>query len=401
MKRSRSITLWLIALASPFALIATLDFSLRNAPVVPAQFQLREADFIESHADTPRDLPAVGWRHTELPRVVSVAQMRPSSAWFRVSFDVSGAGDDPWAVYLQRPYSNVVLYINGSKIGDGGPMARPIPFHRGPLLVSVPAKLLRSGANVLEVRSVHAYQRPRLTMAGVGPRTQVLPVFVFTHGFAVTTKQVSAIVLAVLATLFGALWWLRRRETAYGWFALGLYAWAAHIQIMLMPRPPFESEILWQHLQGIAIGVFALTSALFVNRYTGLRQPRVERVMMALWGAGAAILLADPLFLGYRFPGFGNRVWIPMLTLISAYTVSTLLRSLARGLTAEVAVLGAAGWLVLVVSVRDTLIELDWLQGRLYLAYTVGFVLCVVGAVLVIRFAETTETVAPSESLNR
>ena len=381
------ILLWLTALALPFLLIATLDFALRNAPVVPPQYQLREADFLESHVDAPRELPAAGWQHTRLPRVIPVVSMRPSSGWFRVAFAAPEAGDEPWAVFLQRPYSNVALYINGAKIGDGGAMTKPIPMHRGPLLVSFPAKLLEPGTNLLELRSVHAYQRPRLGMAAIGPRSQLLPAYEFTRGFAVTAKQVSVVVLAVLAILFGALWWLRRQDAAYGWFAMGLFSWAAHIQIMLVPRPPFENEILWQHMQGIAIGVFALTSAFFVNRYTGLRQPRVERVLSVIWAAGALVLLADPLWLGYRFPSFGYLVWIPMLTLISAYTVSTLLRSLARGLTAEVAVLGAAGWLALVVSARDTLIELDWLQGRLYLSYTVGFVLCAVAAALLRRFA--------------
>ena len=381
------ILLWATALVLPFLLIATLDFALRNAPVVPPQYQLREADFLESHAVAPRDLPATGWQHTQLPRAVPAARTRPSSAWFRVPFAAPDAGDEPWAVFLQRPYSNVVLYINGAKIGDGGDMTRPLPMHRGPLLVSFPAKLLQPGTNLLELRSVHAYQPPRLGVAAIGPRSQLLPAHEFTRGFAVTTKQVSVVVLLVLATLFGALWWLRRQDAAYGWYSLGLFSWAAHIQIMLVPRPPFGSEVLWQHLQGIAIGVFALTSALFVNRYTGLRQPRVESVLIAIWAAGAAVLLVDPLFLGYRFPRFGYLVWIPMLTLISAYTVMTLLRSLVRGMTAEVAVLGAAGWLVLVVSVRDTLIELDWLDGRLYLAYTVGFVLCAVAAALLLRFA--------------
>jgi signal transduction histidine kinase len=381
------ILLWLVALALPFALIATLDLAFRNAPAVPAQYQLREAEFLESHARTPGELPAVGWQHTQLPRVADVERMRPSSAWFRVTFTAAEVGDQPWAVFLQRPYSNVVLYINGAKIGDGGPMTRPIPLHRGPLLVNFPAQLLRPGTNLLELRSVHSHLRPRLGVAAVGPSTQLLPIYEFTRGFAVTAKQVSVVVLAVLATLFSALWSLRRRDTAYGWFALGLFAWAAHMQIMLVPRPPFENEILWQHLQGIAIGVFALTSALFVNRYTGLHQPRVERVLFVIWAAAAAVLLADPLWLGYRFPGFGYLVWIPMLTLISAYTVSTLLRSLVRGVTAEVALLGTAGWLVLVVSARDTFIELGWITGRLYLPYTVGFVLCAVSAVLLLRFA--------------
>jgi signal transduction histidine kinase len=381
------ILLWLTALLLPFLLIATLDYALRNAPLVPPQYLLREAEFLESDVVAPRELPAAGWQHTRLPGAVPVVETRPGSAWFRVSFAVTSAGDEPWAVYLQRPYSNVVVYINDEKIGDGGPMTRPIPTHRGPLLMSFPAKLLKPGANLLELRSVHAYQRPRLGMAAIAPRSQLLPAHEFTQAFAVTAKQVSVVVLAVLATLFGALWSLRRQDAAYGWFALGLFSWAAHIQIMLTPRPPFESEVLWQHLQGIAIGVFALTSALFVNRYTGLRQPRVERVLIAIWAIGAAVLLIDPLWLGYRFPRFGYLVWIPMLSLISAYTVSTLLRSLARGITAEVAVLSAAGWLVLVVSLRDTAIELDWLDGRLYLSYTVGFVLCAVAAALLQRFA--------------
>jgi len=46
---------------------------------------------------------------------------------------------------------------------------------------------------------------------------------------------------------------------------VSLAAWAAHIEIMLIARSPLMPEILWTQLQGIAIGVYAISSAMFVK----------------------------------------------------------------------------------------------------------------------------------------
>lgn len=372
----------------PFAVIALLDWAVSRAPEIEPAHMYTTAQQLKSSASSPAELPAEGWAVIPLPARAQPADLFPASAWYRVDFTVAGHSTGQWAVYLEYPYTNVALYVNGAFIGDGGPMTRPVPVHRTPLLFRFPAGLLHRGTNLLELRAVHPYYSDLLNPIVIGPLDRLAPAYEFANAMRVTFKQVTVIVLVVLAVLIGAMARLRRRERAYAWFACGMLGWAAHIGILLIAQSPFETELLWRQLQGIAIGVYAIGSAMFVNHYTGLRQPRIERAMLWTFALGAGVLIVEPLMYDHRLPWFGVKIWLTYLMVVGAYTVVQLVRALRRSASMDVRVLAAAGWLMIIVALRDVLIELDVLPwSQLYLSYSVGFVLCAVGVVLLRRFA--------------
>ena len=376
------------AVILPFAIIALLDWAFDRAPQIEQALTYSIAQQLKSSAGSPAELPAEGWAAVQLPTRVRPADRFPASAWYRIEFTVPENPTGQWAVYLEYPYANVALFVNGASIGDGGPMTRPVPVHRTPLLYPFSAGLLHRGTNLLEVRSVHPYYSDVFNPLAIAPVERLAPAYEFAYAARVTFKRVTVVILLVLAALIGAMARLRRHERAYAWFACGMFGWAAHIGILLIAQSPFETELLWRQLQGIAIGMYAIGSAMFVNHYTGLRQPRIERAMLWTFALGAAVLIAEPLVIDHRMPWLGAQIWLPYLLLVGVYTVIQLVRALRRSPSMEVQVLAAAGWLMLVIALRDVLIDLDVLPwSRLYLSYSVGFVLCAVGLVLLRRFA--------------
>jgi len=379
---------WLGALLLPFALIAVLNTAMRDTPRVAAEYLHESATVIESPVASPAQLPRVGWRPVKLPGHAPVPAPKPSSGWYRIPFSATPAASGIWAVYIERPYSNYGVFINGIAVGESSPMTRPIPMHRAPLLFRFPAALLRPGENLLEVRSFEARFPAGLSALAIGPLPRIAPAYDFMHAFYATYKHVSVVVLLVLALLFAGLWSIRRQETAYAWFALSLVAWAAQVELLLKPESLFMSEPTSQHLPSAALGVFAFASAMFVNRYTGLRQPRVERVILVLLAAGIVVLFVDPLYFDMSMPMFVPYVWQPLLLAITVYCLAQLLRALRRRPSGDARLLAAAAWILLVVAMRDTLIETGVLRfGPLYFSYTIGFVLCAVAAVQLQRFA--------------
>ena len=387
MRKTRAI-IWLGTLLLPFALIAALDAALQHAPLIAAQFRFASAMMVESSAATPAELPATGWQQVELPEHLPSPGPVPSSGWFRIPFTANPSAEPAWAIYFELPYSNIAVFVNGVAVGETSPMTRPIPMHRAPLLFRFPSALLKPGENLLEARSLEARYRARLDRPAIGPLSRLEPTYEFTRAFYATFKHVSVVVLGVLALLFAALWCVRRHETAYAWFALGLTAWAAHIELLLTPHSPFASEALWQYMPAVALGVFSPALVLFTNHYIGLRQPRVERGILLAAAAGIAVLVLDPLLFGMRMPMFVPYVWLPLMLLVSIYSLAQLMRALAQGRNHDAGILAAAAWILLIVGVHDNLIEaglIPW--SRLYLTYTVGFVLCAVAAVMLLRFA--------------
>lgn len=379
---------WLGAVALPFAIIGVLNVTMRDTPRVPADLLHSEALVIESQVATPEELPATGWSKVRLPGHTPKPAPKPSSGWYRIPFTADPAVDDTWAIYIERPYSNLGVYINGVAVGESSPMKRPIAVHRAPMVFRFPSALLHRGENLLEVRSYEAKYPAGLSVTAIGPLTQISPAYQFMYSFYATYKHVSIIALLVLAALFAGLWSIRRNETAYGWFALSLVAWAAQVELLLYPQSWFASEAAWQHLPSAALGVFAYASAMFVNRYTGLVQPRVERAILILVLLGGAMLFIDPLYLGQRFPLYVPYVWLPLLLAITVYCLAQLVRALRRRPSSDARLLVAAAWILLVVALRDLGIETGTLGFKpLYFSYCIGFVLFAVAAVQLQRFA--------------
>ena len=230
--------------------------------------------------------PAEGWTPVTLPD--SWATRWPGFdgvVWYRLTWQ------EPEQVRetgLLLHYLNMAgeVSLNGTPISRDDSLVEPLtrawntPRH---WLLAPP--LLRPGTNTLLVRvsGLFAYQ------AGLGPVSLGTPAAMQAEfeQERLVRRDLQVLGLAVSAAasaFFAALWLLRRRETAYGWFALMSVLWLlfGYNQIATSPWP-FASNHSWQALNISTLLVFGVSYVVFALRFCGRRMPRLE---------GAALLVA-------------------------------------------------------------------------------------------------------------
>ena len=102
------------------ALLQAVQFTLF---AIPANLELTP-----KYTSSPRDLPPL-----------------PADA----------GGDELHALFIEHACSNLEVYLNGQKLHSGGRMSAPYTHNcNHPQLVTLPAALLRSAGNVLDIRLV-------------------------------------------------------------------------------------------------------------------------------------------------------------------------------------------------------------------------------------------------------
>ncbi|MET3493153.1 sensor histidine kinase [Variovorax boronicumulans] len=246
--------------------------------------------------------PTDGWVPAALPD--TWAERWPAFdgvVWYRLTWqqprEVQEAG-------LLLHYLNMAgeVSLNGTAISRDRSLVEPLTrAWNVPRYWLLAPPLLRPGAtNTLLVRvsGLFAYQ------AGLGPVSLGTPA-AMQAGYAqehLVRRDLQVLGLAVSAAVsafFAALWVLRRRETAYGWFAAMSVLWLlfGYNQIATSPWP-FASNHGWQALNTSLFLVFCVSYVVFALRFCARRMPRLEAAALAvalagvldLWLAGGASL---------------------------------------------------------------------------------------------------------------
>lgn len=230
--------------------------------------------------------PAEGWAPVTLPD--SWATRWPGFdgvVWYRLTWQ------EPEQVRetgLLLHYLNMAgeVSLNGTPISRDDSLVEPLTrAWNTPRYWLLAPPLLRPGTNTLLVRvsGLFAYQ------AGLGPVSLGTPAAMQAEfeQERLVRRDLQVLGLAVSAAasaFFAALWLLRRRETAYGWFALMSVLWLlfGYNQIATSPWP-FASNHSWQALNISTLLVFGVSYVIFALRFCGRRMPRLE---------GAALLIA-------------------------------------------------------------------------------------------------------------
>ncbi|MGJ7504286.1 ATP-binding protein [Variovorax sp. ZT5P49] len=230
--------------------------------------------------------PTEGWTPVTLPD--SWATRWPGFdgvVWYRLTWNqpeqVREAG-------LLLHYLNMAgeVSLNGTPISRDDSLVEPLTrAWNTPRYWLLAPPLLKPGTNTLLVRvsGLFAYQ------AGLGPVSLGTPAAMQAEfeQERLVRRDLQVLGLAVSAAasaFFAALWLLRRRETAYGWFALMSMLWLlfGYNQIATSPWP-FASNHSWQALNISTLLVFGVSYVIFALRFCGRRMPRLE---------GAALLVA-------------------------------------------------------------------------------------------------------------
>lgn len=218
-------------------------------------------------------------------------------AWYRLRWEQPAEQRETG---LLLHYLNMAgaVYLNGTPISRDASLVEPLTrAWNTPRYWLLAPPLLRAGTNTLLVRvsGLAVYQ------AGLGP-VVVGPPAVLQATYErerVVRRDLQVLGLAVSAAVsafFAALWLLRRRETAYGWFALMSMLWLlfGYNQIATSPWP-FATTSAWQALNTSLLLVFSTAYAVFALRFCDRRMPLLEGVSLLAAAIGVLDLwLAAP-----------------------------------------------------------------------------------------------------------
>lgn len=142
---------------------------------------------------------------------------------YRLAFEVSSevvrdATQAPWS--LRIDYLNCVhtIWLNGemlhSTLPRPGWLGLPAPF-----LIDVPGRLLKPGANALEIE-VQAVQQGGMSPAVLAPKAQLQPDHVMLRFLTRDALIVLNLIWIAFSLFVVMLWWMRRQEAAAGLFGL-------------------------------------------------------------------------------------------------------------------------------------------------------------------------------------
>ena len=264
---------------------------------------------VQAFADA---LVAEGTAHTAFPghteqRVVALPDdwgRHPTTAnprWYRLRFDVAlaPAASGVLGVYFERLCAGIDVYLNGQRLQAARPRGQHgTPDCHRPLLLSLPAALLRAQGNELDLRvagfelqqlasSVRATQLPAPL---IGPEVQLDQRRILQTVLVETAPAAMTGVLVLAGVLALSIARARRRDVHLRYFALFALGWA-----LLCARP------LWQALEQMGMpveGVLAaampwllLVAVQFLMHYAGWRSRPIEVALVAQCVAMPASLL--------------------------------------------------------------------------------------------------------------
>ena len=242
--------------------------------------------------------PADGWTPATLPD--SWAARWPGFdgvVWYRLTWDQPAQVAETG---LLLHYLNMAgaVSLNGTPISRDESLVEPLTrAWNSPRYWLLAPPLLLTGRNTLLIRvsGLSAYQ------AGLGPVSLGAPAAVqanYEHERLLRRdlQMLGLAVSAAVSAFFAALWLLRRRETAYGWFALMSVLWLlfGYNQIATSPWP-FAGNHSWQASNTSLLLLFSVSYVIFALRFCERRMPRLEGLallvavagVLDLWLAGA------------------------------------------------------------------------------------------------------------------
>lgn len=257
-------------------------------------FRTIEAARSDRNAATP---PTSGWVRVALPDDWS--RRWPGfdgTVWYRLTWwqeDASG----PTALMIDYWTLAGAAYLNGQLIERDPRLVEPLSRSwNAPRRWQFAPPMLREGTNVLLVRvSGHAVYQ-----SGLGPATLGDPALISARYDAAQTVRrtlptFNLGITVALASFFLAIWLMRRRETAYGWYSMATFAWAGYSLNLVARSPwPFATTDGWARTTIIFLLLFAVSHCLFILRFLDRRYPRAEMLLWAGFAVGALCLVAVP-----------------------------------------------------------------------------------------------------------
>lgn len=237
--------------------------------------------------------PTDGWTPVTLPD--TWASRWPGFdgvVWYRLTWDQPAPVHETGLLLVYLNMAGVVS-LNGMSIWRDNSLVEPLTrAWNTPRYWLLAPPLLQQGTNTLLVRvsGLSAYQAG-LGPVSLGPPAVMQAQYERERMLRRDLQVLGLAISAAVSAFFGALWLMRRRETAYGWFALMSVLWLLFGFNQVATSPwPFATNDAWQALNTSLLLAFAISFMVFTLRFCGRRMRRLEIAALLLVAVGWADL---------------------------------------------------------------------------------------------------------------
>jgi two-component system sensor histidine kinase UhpB len=247
------------------------------------------------------------WRVVPLPDDWERSRPRARHpAWYRLRFDAVGVRErgELIGLLIERACGNVQVQLNGQRLYAAGPDVDPIALDcERPLLVALPAALIESRGNALDLRlagysldQVASRQRAAgLSAPLIGPYEELHARHSRLMLLKATLPQVASATLLLMGVVVFVMGWWHRRESHLAYFGALSVGWAlitARLWWQGGGLPRYDIELLLV----AAVPLVTFTAVQFLLRYAQRRSRPIEVALAAQCAiVPASLLLAGPL----------------------------------------------------------------------------------------------------------
>jgi hypothetical protein len=385
------------ALVAPVGFLALL-VALDRPPQLDEAYRVRSALRLDATSREPPPASAAGVT-VEVPDALALAGNELKRGWYRIRPTPAQRPPVPLALYAPEPDGNLAIYLDGAALADGGRLDRPAAYHEFPLVLRIPEGTALDAGSRLDVHTVRDGRYAHLPELYLGPAAELERSARYQWWVRAGIVRVAMVVALCLALLAMGFYLLRRADAAYGWFALALLAWVAHVWHDHVIQVPVARP-LWLASTTVTLGAFVACAVMFVHRFVGVGTRRGERAIGLVWVLGTVAFFTSAAAAGWRFHGVLVRIWVPLVLVAGLYLVARLAQAAWRRPSLEHHALLGAALATLLIGVRDYLHDIRVLPAGsvFYLGYALMLVVVVFGAIVVRRFALA---VGESEALSR
>lgn len=357
--------------------------------------ELKDASILLSTATSPPESSS-GWTSQSLPdRWMDTRPNTAGAAWYRMQFKRDALGTGLQAVFIPHASVNAAVYLNGTFLGTGGSFDEPISrtWNR-PRIYLIAPELIRAGLNTLDVRlQAHLYTQASLYPPRIGPEKEIREIYEQNYFLRITLNQIASILIGVVGLLMLNLWWRRRQDSAYGYFAASALVWAVQSTNLYVVTPPLHTAH-WEILINASFQIFSALLLISMLRYVRVEwKPLIALLWSSLLISPIAMLLASPEY------------FLPITAVLHMCTLAGSLGSLIlllvsawRDRNKDARVLIAVMSLIVLFAAHDWLLHSQyllssgsqrWLPGELYLLqYSAPVVFLAIGWIMTVRFVQ-------------
>jgi len=353
------------------------------------------ADFLLRDQQKPPQGDKLPWQQVHLPDLWDFTHPDAGGfGWYRLKIRLNVPPNRLWGIYLPRINRNAAVFLNGVLLGSDAPIEnKQANSWNYPLYFTIPNGLLTSGENLLYIRLESAvHSRGRLLPFYMGADKLLRSIYDRNYFFRITLSQLVGAFALTMGLCIGLIWMIRR-ESLYGWFALGSMFWAFHTAWFFVRSMPLELTH-WIALTNSSCVWMIGCMWIFVGTYIGLELRNFKRIILTyctvttivLWNLPQHMVL-DALVFAY-LPLFILWVWMQLLFLrYWAVQQANFDKWILLFSIIPIVVLGSFDWVNLAFH----------LQYPYLLHYSAPFIFLLIGWALIRRF---TTAIREAEVLN-